>query len=248
MANQNVKKVGSVVIDDEMLQRATAANAEGANYTGAGDNTLDFGKAKSFIAEEQTGKRANLTIDNTTGSDDVNLQLNEILAAIEDTHVIKDGEVVTGCKISCTPCKASVLAKYLQRFQTRLRAVKFAASDSSQLDEPLRSYRIDPFTKNPVEDEKIPSNYQSQDTNNPNMVDVDDLSGFQTSELQTITYKVQAGKKVTLSLFFGATLDIAGALSKKAEDAATIFMTSMECMNAISPRTKIITLCIRKIS
>ena len=57
------------------------------------------------------------------------------------------------------------------------------------------------------------------------MVDVDDLSGFQTSELQTITYKVQAGKKVTLSLLFGATLDIAGALSKKAEDAAMTVAT-----------------------
>lgn len=228
----NPKKVGSVVIDDNMLQKAMNANAEGANYTGAGDNMLDFGSAKTFLYEEQSGKRVTITLDNTKGTEDQIVQFNEIIGSIDGAAVLKDGALVENFSVSCTPCKSEVLAKYLQRFPTRLRSVKFAASVASQLDEPLRSFKLNPFTKNPVEEERIPSNYQSQNTNNPLMVDVDDFNGYQTSELQTMTYKVQAGAKVSLTLLFGASLDTAGALSKKAEDAAMTVATAYVAQNA----------------
>lgn len=226
------KKVGSVVINDDMLQKAMSANAEGANYTGAGDNMLDFGSAKTFLYEEQSGKRVTITLDNSKGTEDRNVQFNQIISEITDTIVLKDGAAADNFQISCTPCKSEVLAKYLQIVPTRLRSVKFAASVASQLDEPLRSFKINPFTKNPVEEERIPSNYQSQNTNNPLMVDVDDFNGYQTSELQTLTYKVQAGAKVSLTLLFGAGLDIAGALVKKAEDAAMTVATAYVAQNA----------------
>ena len=222
------KKVGSVVVTDEMIERAMHANAEGANYTGAGDNCLNIGASKTFLNEDKTGRRVSLTLDNTKGSEDVTIQLNEILAKLADHHVIADGAVgETGMTISSTPCKSEVLAAYLKLFPTRLHSIKFAASAAAQLDEPIRSYAIDPFSKNPVEIERIPSNFQSQNTNNPLMVDVDDFDdNFQMSALSTLTYTVQAGVKVTLTLLFGASFDIAGALKKKAEDAALTVATA----------------------
>ena len=214
------KKVGSVMITDEMMQRAMAANAEGANYTGAGDNFVDFGSAKTFLYENQTGKRVTITLDNTKGTEDRMVQFNKIIAEIEDAILLKDGEAATGLNISCTPCKAAVLADYMHLCPSRIQSIKFAASAAAQLDEPFRSYKVNPFTKNPIEEERIPSNYQSQNTNNPLMVDVEDLNGYQLSALQTATYKVPAGVKVSLTILFGGTLDIAGALAKKADDAA----------------------------
>lgn len=216
----NPKKVGAVVVTDEMLQKAMSANAEGANYTGAGDNFVDFGTAKTFLYEDQSGKRVTITLDNTKGTEDRNIQFNKIVADIDGAVLLKDGAAAENLTISCTPCKSEVLAEFLRLNPTRIQSIKFAASTAAQLDEPFRSYKVGPFTKNPVEEEHIPSNYQSQNTNNPLMVDVNDFQGYQLSSLQTATYKVQAGVKVSLTILFGATLDIAGALAKKADDAA----------------------------
>lgn len=222
------KKIGSVVVTDEMIERAMQANAEGANYTGAGDNFLNIGASKTFLNEDKTGRRFSITLDNSKGEKDVTIQLNKILSELEKHNVIADGAVgETGMTISSTPCKAEVMAAYLSQFPTRLHSIKFAASAAAQLDEPIRSYTIDPFSKNPVEIERIPSNYQSQNTNNPLMVDVDDFDGnFQVSALSTLTYTVQAGVKVTLTMLFGASIDIAGALRKKADDAALTVATA----------------------
>ena len=214
------KKVGSVMITDEMMQRAMAANAEGANYTGAGDNFVDFGSAKTFLYENQTSKRVTITLDNSKGTEDRMVQFNKIVEEIEDAIVLNDGTDAKSLSVSCTPCKAAVLAEYMHLFPTRIQSIQFKASAAAQLDEPFRSYKVNPFTKNPIEEERIPSNYQSQNTNNPLMVEVEDFNGYQLSALQTATYKVQAGVKVSLTILFGGTLDIAGALAKKADDAA----------------------------
>lgn len=227
-----MKKVGSIEIDDSLLQKAMQAKAEGSTYTGAGDNMVDFGKAATFINEDESAKRVNIVLHNT-GDKDCDIQFNDVLEAVKDAHLLKEGAIegVTGMTAKGSPRSCDVLVKYLHSCPTRIRAIKLNAENQSQLDFPIRYRTENPFTKNAVEVERIPSNYQSQDTNNPNMVEVRDIAGWQLSDLSTIIYTVGAGQKVTMSILFGASLDIAGALSKKADDAALTVAAAYAAQN-----------------
>lgn len=214
-----MKQVGSVKIDDALLEKAMGAKAEGQTYTGAGDNMVDFGAARSFMNEDASAKRVNIVLKNA-GQTDVDIQFNDIIENVASAHLLSEGTIVTDVTAKGSPRSCDVLTKYVKYNPIRIRAIKLNAKQTSQLDYPLRYRTENPFTKNAVEVERIPSNYQSQDTNNPNMVEVKDIEGWQLSELSTILYTVGAGEEVTVTILFGAALDIAGALGKKAEDAA----------------------------
>lgn len=211
-------KVGSIDINDKMLQQALAAKAEGATYTGLGDNMLDFGSGSSFLDEDSTGKRVSIKISNA-GAEDKLLQLNDIIAAVEGATVISEGTPVADITVKGSPRPVDILVAYLKKYPTRLRSIKLNVDNSEQLDEPIR-YRQETPWKTYMEEERIPSDYQSQDTNNPNMSEVDDIKDWVLSDQATILYNVRAGRSVTLSFLFGATLDSAKALDKKANDAA----------------------------
>lgn len=213
------KKVGSVVVDDSLLEEAMKQKAEGQTYTGAGDNLIDFGSARSFMNEDDSAKRVNIVLKND-GNTDVDIQFNDILEAVEDAEMLKEGTIVENVTAKGTPRSCDVLAKYIHVCPTRIRSIKLSAKETSQLDKPLRYIQENPFTKHAIEVERIPSNYLSSDTNNPNMVEVRDISEWQLSDLSTIVYTVGAKQEVTVTILFGASLDIAGALSKKAKDAA----------------------------
>lgn len=213
------KKVGSVVVDDSLLEEAMKQKAEGQTYTGAGDNLIDFGSARSFMNEDDSAKRVNIVLKND-GNTDVDIQFNDILEAVEDAEMLKEGTIVENVTAKGTPRSCDVLAKYIHVCPTRIRSIKLSAKETSQLDKPLRYIQENPFTKHAIEVERIPSNYLSSDTNNPNMVEVRDISDWQLSDLSTIVYTVGAKQEVTVTILFGASLDIAGALSKKAKDAA----------------------------
>ena len=213
------KKVGSVVVDDSLLEEAMKQKAEGQTYTGAGDNLIDFGSARSFMNEDDSATRVNIVLKND-GNTDVDIQFNDILEAVEDAEMLKEGTIVENVTAKGTPRSCDVLAKYIHVCPTRIRSIKLSAKETSQLDKPLRYIQENPFTKHAIEVERIPSNYLSSDTNNPNMVEVRDISDWQLSDLSTIVYTVGAKQEVTVTILFGASLDIAGALSKKAKDAA----------------------------
>lgn len=213
------KKVGSVVVDDSLLEEAMKQKAEGQTYTGAGDNLIDFGSARSFMNEDDSAKRVNIVLKNDSNAD-VDIQFNDILDAVEDAVKLKEGTVSENVTAKGTPRSCDVLAKYIHVCPTRIRSIKLSAKETSQLDKPLRYIQENPFTKHATEVERIPSNYLSSDTNNPNMVEVRDISDWQLSDLSTIVYTVGAKQEVTVTILFGASLDIAGALGKKAKDAA----------------------------
>ena len=214
-----MKQVGSVKIDDALLEKAMGAKAEGQTYTGAGDNMVDFGAARSFMNEDDSAKRVNIVLKNSSQAD-VDIQFNDILENVASANILKEGTIISDVTAKGSPRSCDVLAKYIHVCPIRIRAIKLNAKYATQLDYPLRYRTENPFTKNAVEVERIPSNYQSQDTNNPNMVEVKDITGWQLSDLSTILYTVGAGQEVTVTILFGAALDIAGALGKKAEDAA----------------------------
>ena len=213
------KKVGSVVVNDSLLEEAMKQKAEGQTYTGAGDNLIDFGSARSFMNEDDSAKRVNIVLKNNSNAD-VDVQFNDILEAVEDAVKLKEGTIIQDVTAKGTPRSCDVLAKYIHVCPTRIRSIKLSAKETSQLEKPLRYIQENPFTKHATEVERIPSNYLSSDTNNPNMVEVRDISDWQLSDLSTIVYTVGAKQEVTVTILFGASLDIAGALGKKAKDAA----------------------------
>lgn len=227
-----MKQVGSVKIDDALLEKAMGAKAEGQTYTGAGDNMVDFGAARSFVNEDDSAKRVNIVLKNASQAD-VDIQFNDILENVASANILKEGTIIADVTAKGSPRSCDVLEKYIHVCPIRIRAIKLNAKYATQLDYPLRYRTENPFTKNAVEVERIPSNYQSQDTNNPNMVEVKDITGWQLSDLSTILYTVGAGQEVTVTILFGAALDIAGALGKKAEDAAlTVAQAYVHAQNA----------------
>lgn len=217
-------KIGSVEISEKMVQDALAARAEGTGYTGAGDNLIDFGSASSFVDEDSSAKRFSLKITNKS-AEDVLLQLNEIIAGIEGSKVVKEGTVVENVTAKGSPRSIEILKNYIASNPIRLRSIKLNVDNVEQLDQPLRYIVETPF-KTGVEEERIPSNYQNQDTNNPLMTEVTDIKEWVLSKFSTVAFKVGAGRTVNLSILFGASIDLKKALDKKAVEAAQTVATA----------------------
>ena len=217
-------KIGSVEISEKMVQDALNARAEGNGYTGAGDNMIDFGSASSFVDEDSSAKRFSLKITNKSAKD-VLLQLNEIIAGIEGSVVVKEGTVVENVTAKGSPRSIEILKNYIASNPIRLRSIKLNVDNVEQLDQPLRYIVETPF-KTGVEEERIPSNYQNQDTNNPLMTEVTDIKEWVLSKFSTVAFKVGAGRTVNLSILFGASIDLKKALDKKAVEAAQTVATA----------------------
>lgn len=217
-------KIGSVEISEKMVQDALNARAEGNGYTGAGDNMIDFGSASSFVDEDSSAKRFSLKITNKSAVD-VLLQLNEIIAGIEGSNVVKEGTVVENVTAKGSPRSIEILKNYIASNPIRLRSIKLNVDNVEQLDQPLRYIVETPF-KTGVEEERIPSNYQNQDTNNPLMTEVTDIKEWVLSKFSTVAFKVGAGRTVNLSILFGASIDLKKALDKKAVEAAQTVATA----------------------
>ena len=217
-------KIGSVEISEKMVQDALNARAEGNGYTGAGDNMIDFGSASSFVDEDSSAKRFSLKITNKSAVD-VLLQLNEIIAGIEGSKVVKEGTVVENVTAKGSPRSIEILKNYIASNPIRLRSIKLNVDNVEQLDQPLRYIVETPF-KTGVEEERIPSNYQNQDTNNPLMTEVTDIKEWVLSKFSTVAFKVGAGRTVNLSILFGASIDLKKALDKKAVEAAQTVATA----------------------
>lgn len=217
-------KIGSVEISEKMVQDALNARAEGNGYTGAGDNMIDFGSASSFVDEDSSAKRFSLKITNKSAVD-VLLQLNEIIAGIEGSKVVKEGTVVENVTAKGSPRSIEILKNYIASNPIRFRSIKLNVDNVEQLDQPLRYIVETPF-KTGVEEERIPSNYQNQDTNNPLMTEVTDIKEWVLSKFSTVAFKVGAGRTVNLSILFGASIDLKKALDKKAVEAAQTVATA----------------------
>lgn len=211
-------KVGSIQISDKIMHKALAGKAEGTAYTGAGDEFIDFGNASSFLDEDQTGKRFNINLVNS-GSSDLTININDIIGAISGSNEIKEGTITTGLSCTGSPRSADVLVAYVKQYASRIRSIKFKVDDAEQLDQPIYYIHETPF-KSAVEEQRVPSDYQSQNTNNPNMVEVADIQDWQLSSISTLKYTVKAGRTVSMSILFGGSFDASQALAVKADEAA----------------------------
>lgn len=216
-----MKKIGSVNIDDKTLNAAMAARAEGSNYTGAGDNFVNFGDGASFMDEDSTSKIFTLRLVSTEASNTIKLQLHKILSGTLASHkLIKQGTVDTNVTCAGDPNSADLLVAFLEKHPSRLRSIKFSVDNAAQLDEPIKLVQDDVFGSQTVK-QLIPSTFQSQNTQNPKMVEIpaEDLEKWVMSDRSTISYGIQAGRTVALTLRFGASIDEHQALENKAQEA-----------------------------
>lgn len=211
------KRLGSIIVDNAALQKALKGKAEGANYYGANDNMLDFRSASSFIDEDNCGKRFQFTVKNTSDAA-VKVNLNPAVV-VADYQDLKEGEVATGVTAAGSPRSIQTLLAYVAKNPTRIQAIKMKVDDASQLDEPLVLRHETPWASY-TEEQRIPSDFQDQNTNRENIADINDIQGWLLSSEDTMLLTVGAGRTVNISITFGASLDTAQALSKKASEAA----------------------------
>lgn len=223
-------KVGAIQISDELMQKALQGKAEGSNYTGAGDNLLDFGSASSFLDENKTGKKHQVKIQNT-GTEDIRLALFPafftdpalIKTGIAVDAILADGEITVSANkkavVSGAPRPVVNLLGYLKNNPTRIQSIHLKVDAASQLDESFLLRSESPFAS-AREVQRYPSDYQKSSDSNQNVIVIDDISDWVLSDSNALIYTVRAGRTVNISFTFGTSLDASKGLEKKATEAA----------------------------
>lgn len=237
MDKQN--RLGDITFSSREMKDALKANADGGvqSYIGLNDDSMDFGKAESFIDEAESEKEFNLSITNHTTSTQ-KIQFNEIIAAQAGYHLLKEGVIATvgtgsdakTIEAVGDPRSIDLLVNLIKHAPMRLRAVRFNVNNEIQLDELLKYVKETPFETG-VTSQKKPSNFQDQSTNNTKTVTVD-LKDWVLGHDSTILYSIRGGETVNLTLYFGASFDTARALRKKHERAIKTAATFFARQNA----------------
>lgn len=218
--------LGDIDITSKEMQAALKANADGgASYIGLNDEMLNIGDAESFIDESDAGKEFTIRLVNGTDSTQ-KVQFNRVLGALQADHaVLVEGHVVTTgtsgsekyLDATGDPRSIDLLLALVAETPIRVRSIKFNVSDASQLDEPIKYLQDTPFKTNSIE-QKVPSTFQDQNTNNTKTVEVSFknwILGFDS----TILYSIRSGVSVSMTLCLGASLDSAYALREKFQAA-----------------------------
>ena len=214
-------KMGDINLSPAELKQALQRSADGgAAYVGSGDQMLNLGKAESFADESRTDNVFTLTITNKSEKA-ARVQFNEIISGkLADHGILAEGDVDCSslAQVNCVgdPRSIDILAAYIKHAPIRLRSIKFNVSDPAQLDEPIKYIQETAF-RSGLTEQKIPSTFQDQNTNNANMVTVEYdecILGFDS----TLLYKIRPGVTVSLTMSFGAAVDTANALRRKYSD------------------------------
>ena len=219
--------LGDIEISTKEMQEALKANADGnVNYIGLNDDMLDFGQAESFVDEADGGKEFTIRITNNTDATQ-RIQFNEILENVTGHHLLKEGDVadVSGKKLTANgdPRSLDALIALIKQTPMRVRSMKLNVSDEAQLDEPVKYRRETPFMTGTTE-QKIPSTYQDQNTNNVKTVEVS-FKNWILGYDSTLLYSVRPGVTVNLTICFGASVSTASALRKKYNAAVSTAAT-----------------------
>lgn len=214
-----MKENKMIDLSEKDFERAAAAKAD-TGYIGAGDALLDLGKASSFGYENKTCRSFNITFKNTSADKTVFVQFNDLISGkVEDKYnIIKNGIVAETLTIQGTTNDAALLAAYLKEYPSRIHSMKFRVDDPDQLDEPITLHTVNVFG-NPDTESITPSLKHSENTNNPNVVDIDECVDWLCSSKSTILYGIRPGRTVNLTINFGASLDTAHYLNTKAVEA-----------------------------
>ncbi len=213
-------QLGSIEISSKEMQEALRAAADGGqSYVGLNDDMLNIGDAESFIDEGEAGKEFTIRFANTTAVTQ-KIQFNKVLGLTATGHtLLSEGDVVTvdaSHKLTAEgdPRSIDLLLAMIAECPTRVRSIKFNVSDATQLDEPIKYLVETPF-KSGVTEQKIPSTFQSQETNNVKTVEVPFSNNWILGFDSTIQYSIRSGVSGSLTLCLGASVDTANALREK---------------------------------
>lgn len=228
------KKIGSIEVGRKDLEEALYGNADGGFYTGSGDKMIDFGKAQNFTDEKDSGKVFGIKFVNNSQTKTIKVQFNKLISGIiNGCSLLEEGTVDTDLKVIGNPNSASFLAAYLEKHPTRIREIKIKVDDADQLDEPVKLVSVNLFGSEDVQT-RIPSDVQDGSTNNILSATLDNITDWVCSDKTTLVMGIRPGRKVNVSITFGASVDtekyltasaaaarqtVAGILVQKANEA-----------------------------
>ena len=211
-------KTEMIELSEKDFENATKAKAN-TGYLGAGDPLLDLGKASSFAYENKTCRVFNVIFKNKSQDKTIYVQFNNMLSGVKDKHnLLQNGLVEESLQIEGTTNDATLLAAYLEKYPTRIHSMKFKVDNPDQLDEAIKLYYLNVFG-DPNTESITPALKHSENTNNPNVVEIDSCVDWICSDKSTILYGIRPGRTVNLTINFGASIDTAHYLNTQAVEA-----------------------------
>lgn len=193
-----------------------------AGYDGYGDDILDFdGQQTSFRDEIQTGRRFTIKVDNSAAGAVEQTIIIFPSYAPSSANVIKDGAFLSigGASLNATgqPGSINALLNFVFNNPTRCLGFKVQSSHSDQMSKSLLIKPKSPFRS--LTDEPIfLEDYRNEHVFQDKMVTVN--RRFQVDNQTELQAVIAAGAVTTFTFFFGATLNTAKGLQKKADRAA----------------------------
>jgi hypothetical protein len=223
-------KVGSMTLDARDLQEAAANNANGVEaYTGAGDTSIEFGRANSFIDEGNSLREVIQKISNPSANDVIvalcpgyygtaaNIIGEGNVAA---DFIIADGTQTSGADatlktltVSQSPSKVVDLLGYAGKAPMRILRAKLKVDNVEQLEEPLYYRDNNPFGLQ-GEDRVFPSSTKDDSQSDEKTAVIPNMN-WQFDGTHIITYKIKAGRSVTITWGIGATQNPTQELERK---------------------------------
>ena len=213
------------------LMLAIENNANGADYTGRGDVSLDFGKmANSFANEPSSTREVSVSIKND-GSTDVTIALNPGYFTqpdnVKDENgvpvelFLQEGELASASgtvTVKGLPKSIDEFLAFVQKHPTRVHTLMIQASSADQLEVPMLHRPCTPFAGGQEFSQIIPARSTNEDTQNDKRATVDlQAADFQFDCDTVIVYKVKAGVQVQLTFQVGAIADQCKELRTRAQ-------------------------------
>ncbi len=209
------------------LAMDTFSNYQGdEDYTGYGDDFLNFGgeksKASSFANEIASNNIFTVSFVNSTGAAQLvtlfpsyRTKLNPVGA-----NVIKDGLVagIPGAALNATgsPFPIADLLEFIFLNPTNIAGFKVKSDKPDQLSVKMTIQGVSPYRK--LGDREINlENYSSEAYQNDKLLTIPE--SFQADNQTDVTILISEGARTTITFYIGATLNVAHSLSKKSARA-----------------------------
>lgn len=204
-------------------------DGEGApdDYLGYDDDFLEFdGEANSFANEVRTGRRFTIQIDNTQGgsSEAIGASTDKALILVPSFNPSGGSTVTDGSNtvsgqavvVSGVPETLASLQKWIERNPVRCLGLKIEATNVLQMGKFLTISPKSPFRK--LESENIYiADYKTENQYNDKVATI--MRPFFMDNQTDIILNVSKNSVTTVTFYFGAALNTAKALRKKAAAA-----------------------------
>lgn len=203
-------------IEDAALQ--ALSNYEGdqaSEYTGYGDDLLDFGgKSLDFASEVGTNRVFSITISNTTGADQTVILCPSYIPS--GANVATDGAIIANLVGTGAPKTIRNFLGFIALNPTSVVALKIVSTVDQQLAQTINILRKSPFRDLEAELINLAS-FSSEYAQNSKMLTV--RRAFQLDNQTEVNVIVPSTAVTTFTFYCGAVLNTSSALSSKSKRA-----------------------------